>query len=148
MAGPSPETAIWLALKARIATLPASIVPQTSISLPKEAFTPPKSGTNLLPYLQVQHLPNQTERIFIKGDAPHRRPGILQLSLMVPNTGSWDFTVTTERAGLIAAHFPADLRLTGNGVSLRIELAPSIAQGFPDGAYWKTPISVRYDCFA
>jgi hypothetical protein len=148
MSGPSPETAIWLALKARVATLPASILPQTSISLPKEPFTPPKSGTNLLPYLQVQHLPNQVQRMFLKGSDPHRRPGILRLSLMVPNTGSWDFTVTTERAGLIAQHFSADLRLTGNGVSLRIEQAPSIAQGFADGAYWKTPISVRYDCFA
>lgn len=137
------EAAIWAALKARVQLLDTAIVPQSQIAWPKVAFTP-----NLTkPYIRVYQLPNQTERVTINA-GKHRRPGILQLSLLVPNAGSWDHEQTLGQAGRIAAHFPADLKLFAYGVEVRISKAPSIAQGLADGSFWHTPISINYDCFA
>jgi hypothetical protein len=148
MTAPSIETAIWLALKSRVQTLPADVVPQSAIAWPKVSFTPPKVRTDLAPYVIVSLLPNKAERLFIDGNAPHRRPGILQLSLMTPNANAHDFTMVTERAGQIAAHFPADLRIAAEGVTVRIERAPGIGGGYADGAYWRTPVSIYYETYA
>jgi hypothetical protein len=137
------EAAIWAALKARVQLLDTAIVPQSQIAWPKVAFTPPAGK----PYIRVHHLPNQTERVTIN-TGKHHRPGILQLSLLVPNAGSWDHEQTLGQAGRIAAHLPADLKLNAYGVEVRISKAPSIAQALADGAYWHLPISVNYDCFA
>lgn len=141
---PAVETSIWLALRARVASLPTDIVPQTSIAYPKKVFTPPLAGGMPLPYIEVKHLPNRVGRLFMKGSAPHVRPGILQLDYMAPVVGIDDIQAT-EMAGRIAAHFPADLRLYAQDVQVRIERAPDVAGGFLDGAYWRVPISVRYE---
>jgi hypothetical protein len=150
MSGPRVETAIWFALKGRVQTLPASIVPQTSIAWPKVPFTKPQGGTppKPLPYIEVRLLPNRVQRLFIGSAEPHRRPGILQLDFMAPTTGLLDDVQVIEMAGDIAAHFPADLRLTAHGVTVRIQQAPDVLQGFADGAYWRVPVSIRYDCYA
>ncbi|KKC39507.1 hypothetical protein WH87_04745 [Devosia epidermidihirudinis] len=140
------EADIWAALKARVETLPAAIMPQSSIAYPKVAFTKPTIGGKPSPYIEVRHLPNQAQRLFINNGA-HRRPGILQLSLYVPNAGSWTNEQTLGQAGRIAEHFPMDLKLSAHDVTVRISKAPDIAQGFADGAYWMTPISVSFDCF-
>jgi hypothetical protein len=145
---PAIETSIWMALRGRVETLPFSIVPQTAISWPKKPFTKPQANGQPAPYIEVRHLPNRVERIFIDGGAPHRRPGIMQLDYLAPVAGSLDDIQITEMAGRIAAHFPADLKLTAQGATVRIERAPDVSQGFADGAYWRVPVSIRYDCFA
>lgn len=148
MSGPSIETAIWLALRGRVLSLPATIVPQTAIAWPKKPFTKPSTAMGLQPYLEVRLLPNQVQRVTIKGSGPHRRPGILQLDYCAPVSGLLDDIQVTEMAGRIAAHFPADLPLVSEGVSVRIERTPDVGQGSADGSYWRVPVSIRFDCFA
>jgi hypothetical protein len=175
MSVPSVETSIWRALKGRVETLPISIVPQSSIAWPKISFTKPQANNKPAAYIEVRHLPNKADRILIRGDRPHRRPGILQLDYMEPVASTLNDVHVAEKAGQIAAHFPPDLKMafhtflstaiawsdqlvwndavTWDGSMLgvivaRVERAPDVSQGFADGAYWRVPISIRYDCFA
>lgn len=146
MATPSVETAIWIALRARVLTL--TMTPTMPIAWPNSSFIPPTVGGKPGPYLHVRHMPNRTERLMIS-NATHRYQGILQVALMTPL--NWDDGLparTSEQAGIIAAHFPMDMRLVSNGVTVRITKKPDVAQGFRDDDRWLTPVSVQYECFA
>ncbi|MGI8389298.1 phage tail terminator-like protein [Brucella anthropi] len=57
-------------------------------------------------------------------------------------------TKSTENAGKVAEHFPTDLKLPKDGLSVRITKAPDIAQGFSDETHWQVPLTISYDCFA
>lgn len=145
---PSIETAIWLALRGRVQSL--VLTPTLPIAWPNEKFDPPQVANKPGPYLRVTHLPNQTDRIFIGSNDPHRYQGILQISLFSAlNQSPSTPALVVEQAGQIAAHFPTDLRLTHSGVTVRITRRPSIAQGIRDDASnrWHTPISVSYQAF-
>ena len=139
------QTLVWQALKARVATLPVGY----AVSYPMEPFDPPVSANGKpLPYVECRHLPNDNTRLFIKGSDPHERMGILQLSLLWPvsdvGTGKTHPDVLTQKAGEIAAHFPADLALDFQGARVRVERAPDVAQPLRDEAVWRVPVSVRY----
>ncbi|TKT79974.1 phage tail terminator-like protein [Aquamicrobium sp. LC103] len=143
------ETGVWQALRARVATLPGF-----TINWPMEPFTPPSAGGKLLPFVECRHMPNRVNRVFIGSDAPQERPGILQITLCWPaseigtGSGKTHPDVLIQRAGEIAAHFPTDHRMTFQGVSVRVERAPDVAQPYRDDAYWRAPVSVRYRCYA
>lgn len=105
------------------------------------SFTAPLSGR----YLRVSHLPNQTQRLFINS-ATNRRPGILQISVVVPlNVGA---SAATRVAGQVAEHFSMDLRMTSGGVSVRITKAPDIAPALKEDAAWIVPVSVSFETLA
>lgn len=148
MAGPTVETAIWLALRGRVATLVLN--PGLPIAWPKEAFSPPQVGGQPRPYLEVRHLPNANGRVFIGHDEPHMRRGILQINLKYPTAMNHAEAVQTEIAGLIAEQFPTGLKMAYGGITVHVERAPDVAQAFRDGAdpYWQTPVSIRYWCEA
>lgn len=143
------ETKIWLALKGRVETIPLAF-PK---AYPREAFTPPSAA----PWLEIVHLPNANSRPFLGADDPMFRQGILQINLRSPvgkETGQAQphpSEVDIQRAGTIAAHFWSDLTgrtLFFEGVRVVIQRAPDVARPFVDGAFWLTPISVRYEAFA
>jgi len=140
---PAIETSIWLALRGRVETL--ALNPAHPVAWPNEAFTAPAGA-----YLRVTHLPNRTERLFLKGTDPHWYRGILQISAMYPLAVLNGETVAREIAGQAAAHFPAGLSLTYADVRVDITARPTVAQGFRDdaSARWMTPVSVPYECFA
>lgn len=144
------ETAIWLALKARVQSLPLSY----PVDWPRVPFDKPQSITDGLPnpYLEVRLLPNVSQRLFIDSKAPHRRTGILQISLMYPiartqSSVDWEAQFA-QIGGAIAAHFPPDHRMHSQGVTVRVEKAPDVAQPLREDAYWRVPVSIRFDCFA
>ena len=111
------------------------------VSWPNVAFSPPSNGR----YLRVSLLPNVTQRLFINS-ATHRRPGILQISVVVPlNVGA---SAATRIAGQVAEHFPMDLRVTSGGVSVRVTKAPDIAPAIKEDAAWIVPVSVSFQAFA
>lgn len=139
MATPTVETAIWLALKDRVESLALS--PAHSIAWPNEAFTPPSGG-----YLKVEHIPNRTLRVFIPSDAPHHYRGILQIGVM--EKLNQDLAVALEVAGDVADHFPADLRLTAYGVTVRVAGHPSIGPALPQSTHLMIPVSVEYEAYA
>lgn len=144
------ETKIWMALKSRVQSLPMSY----PIDWPRVPFTKPQSGNPVQPdpYLEVRLLPNTSQRLFIGSNDPHRRMGILQVSLMYPiarTTGTVDWeTQFSQIGGTIAAHFPADLRMHFEGLSVRVEKAPDVAQPFRDEVYWRVPCTIRYEAYA
>lgn len=147
---PTIETSIWQALKARVQALGLGL----PINWPQTVEAKPQTSGKPLPYVECRHLPNATVRRFIGSDDPHERPGILQLTLCWPvsDIGTQDGEThpdeLIQRAGEIAAHFPTDHRMTFEGVTVRVERAPDVAQPFRDDAYWRCPVSVRYSCFA
>lgn len=143
------ETAIWLALKARVQSLPLDY----PIDWPRGPFDKPQGLDDLPdPYLEVRLLPNVSQRLFIGSNDPHRRMGILQVSLMYPvarTKGNVDWEAQfAQIGGTIAAHFPTDLKMHFEGVTVRVEKAPDVAQPLRDDAYWRVPVSIRFDCFA
>jgi hypothetical protein len=144
---PTVETSIWLALRGRMATLVLS--PVHTVSYPNEAFTPPQTSTAPilpLPYLRVDNFPNRTQRLFIPSGKPERYQGILQVSVM--SLLEQNAAIATEHAGLVAAHFPADLKLSHGGRTVRITKKPEVARGFREAERWMTPVSIYYECFA
>lgn len=150
MAGPTVETAIWMALRTRVASL--VLTPALQVAWPKETFTPPQGGNPVrpVPYLEVRHLPNANQRLYIGHDEPHRRAGILQLTLKYPVALNHSEAVQTQIAGQIAAHFPPGLKMKFQELTVHVERAPDVAQSFRDGSdpYWQTPVSIRYWCEA
>lgn len=147
------ETAIWQALKAHVQTLSGGL----AVNWPMEPFTPPTTGGSApkaLPYVECRHMPNVASRVFIGSGDPQERPGILQLTLCWPaadvgtGSGKTHPDILIQRAGEIAAHFPTDHRMIFQGVTVRVERAPDVAQPYRDDAYWRVPVSVRYRCYA
>jgi hypothetical protein len=135
---PTIESSIEAALFARVASFSAS--PALPVAWPNVSFTAPSR------YLRVTHIPNANERLFLNGSDPHRRFGLLQLSVFTDkNKGS---AAATELAGQVAAHFPADLPMRRGGLTVRVERAPDIAQAIPEDAHWHVPVTVRYEVFA
>lgn len=147
---PAIETSIWLALRGRVEALVLS--PVLPLLWPGESETLPQAGTPPRPVncLEVIHLPNRTERMFVGSDDDHRYQGILQVAVLtIPGAADHE-NLAREIAGKVVAHFPADLKLQYAGVQLRITKRPDTRQSFRDTARsrWLTPISIYYQAFA
>lgn len=137
MATPTVETAIWSALKARIASIPSA----PAIAWPNETMlTKPPT------YLTVELIPNRTLRRFIGSNDPHQYRGILQIGVMTKLNEQLGIAI--ERAGDVADHFPADLLLTSNGVTVRITSHPSVGPSQPQTTHLMTPVSIEFESWA
>jgi hypothetical protein len=129
---------IWAALETRVAALVLS--PPLAIAWPNNDFQ------SAPPYLRVDLFRNRNQRIAIKGSAPHRRLGILQITVVAPlNAGP---VPATSIAGQIAEHFPADLVLDNDGLSVRITSAPDVLSGSKADASYDIPVSIEFEAFA
>lgn len=127
---------IRLALSARLASLVLS--PAMPIAWEGVEFDPPP----VTGYLDVQLFRSATNRQFIGSADPHQRLGFLQVAVMVAPGDDGAGVMRADRiADAIVAHFPCDLRLGG----VRITARPNVAGGFPDGAWWRLPISVPFE---
>lgn len=133
------ETSIENALFERVATL--ALNPALPVAWPNVSFQRPTTG-----YVRVTHMPNTSQRLFIKSTAPHRRRGILQVDVFMPLNGG--ATKATENAGKVAEHFSTDLKLPKDGLSVRITKAPDVAQAFSDETHWQVPVTITYECYA
>ena len=129
----TPEAELVAALMARVKTL------VTTPSLPLLYREQPVGNTPEA-YIQVDHLPNESDRRYLAGGRLDRA-GILQLTLCLP-IGQYEVW-HRERAGQVAAHFPADLRLV-QGTTTVLVVKTDVGRGLPDGAHWRTPVSVYY----
>lgn len=140
MAAPTIETAIWLALKARVQALVLS--PVFPVAWPNEAFSKPSTGG----YLRVTHVPNMNRRLFIGSIDPHQRLGLLQVDVFMPK--NQNVAVALEVAGKVAAHFSADLRMAYGDIAVRVQSAPTVAQPIDDDTHLLVPVTVPVECFA
>lgn len=142
---PTIETKIWIALKARMSALVLS--PVHPVAWPNEAFSPPTNPDGSPKgYLRVNHIPNINNRLFLNGANPHQRLSLLQIDVF--EKINEDASVAIELAGLVAAHFPADLKMIFQGVGSRVTRAPEVAQSIPDGSYLMTPVTVPIEVLA
>jgi len=133
------EETIEAALFGRVASL--DLTPALQVGWPNVPFTPPAAA-----HLQVLHFPNRNTRLFLAGADPHFRQGILQVTVRAPlNEGA---APATGIAGAIAAHFPADLALWGEGLKIKIQAAPRVWPADRSDAWWSLQVDVPYECFA
>lgn len=128
------EEKIQRALGARVASLILS--PPLTVAWPNNIVAPAP------PYLRVDYFPNRSQRIVIKGSGPHRRLGILQITVVSPLNVGPDPSLAI--AGRVAEHFPADLDLAYDGVSVRIIKAPDILPSVKEDASWDVPVSIEW----
>lgn len=140
MVSPVTETSIWMALNARVASLVLSPV------LPVFYTTKAETTAPLTGYLLVTHIRNRTLRPLIGTTAPNHFRGILQIDVM--SKLNMDEAVAAQIAGTVADHFPADLLLTFDVVTVRITKRPDIGQTMTQATNLKTPVSVEYETFA
>lgn len=136
------EATICALLHERLATLTLS--PTVPISWPEVPFTPPPDGSA---YLDVAFIPNLMNRDFVGSTAPHRAEGLYQISVVYPRgVGT---IAPLNIAGLIAAHFPADLSLisTDPALKVRISQRPTVAAPMTEDADVRVPVTVSWRCF-
>lgn len=112
------------------------------IAYPKLDFSPPEDGV----YIQVSFLPNLNRRPFLNGSDPHYRQGIFQLMVVSPIRSSLDAQMTL--AGQIVNAFPADRKLFGDSVTVKITKEPDQAPMFESELSSVIPVSVSYEAFA
>ncbi len=125
---------IGAALKARLSSL--TFTPALPVGWPNRDFVP--SGD----HLTVAIVPAEAERLGVK--AMHRRAG--NMVVTVCTAGGKGSGEGDGKADAVAAHFPADLRLSlSGGGSLRITQAPSVREGFIDAGYWRTPVLIPFE---
>lgn len=131
---PTIETKIWLALKARIATLVTSpVIPRVE---PGEVLPTPNNA----PILLISDARNDVIRAGIDPDL-HIHSGTLLLSVRWPTQLQVTHTQLVEIGGTIAAHFPADTCMSYGGKSIRVIEDASMLQPNLDGA-WRV-VTVR-----
>ena len=120
---------VRLAVTGRLLTLDVGM----PITWENEDFIPPADG-----YLDVQLFRSGTERQYVQSAGTHVMLGFLQVAVMAPKDRG---AVAADRiADAIVAHFPCDLRLG----PVRITQTPHVAGGFPDGAWFRLPISIFF----
>jgi len=136
------ERNIWMALRQRIVAIPLGL----SIALPNTSFEMPRDVSgNFEEFIRVHHMPNRTLRPFIASNSPHHYRGMIQLDLMARLNE--DVAGAIDRAAQIAAFFPADLRLTFEGVSVRIMSRPTVGADQAQDTHLLVPVSVEYEAY-
>ena len=126
---------IGAALKARLDAMHFN--PAMPIAWPNRKYVPDGSR-----HLVAEIIRAPKDRLTIADH--HRTAGSLVVTVVTPvNNGSGE---ADSLADAVAAHFPTDLRisLTGGG-SIRVTAAPSARDGFRDGAYWRTPLTIPFE---
>jgi hypothetical protein len=145
------QTKIGIAIQNRVASLPGSFPVLWTDDAPA---SPPVASGQPAPYIEAHHEPNRTVRRFLGSTDPHERPGLLLLTLCWPlakvgtGSGKTHKDAIREIAGKIAEHFPADLCMPFQGVSVRVTGAPSVLGSYRDDHYMRTQVRVTYQAFA
>lgn len=136
------ETAIWLALKSRVDSLP---LPYSKI-WPGRAEAVPYDGASLLPYLRIGRVSAAPGRRSLVSGCAHMRFGSLIVTLVHP-LGS-DISVYDQLAGIIAEHFKDGTQMEFSGVCVTVPSYPHVQDGYEDKGYWTVPIRIPWWCFS
>lgn len=120
---PTHPTSIWLALKSRIDTLvpvPAMTVYEPDAVVPGNA-----------PYILTSDVRNTPVRRGVRGKRGlHEFSGTLMLSVHYPISHPASHVQLVQMGGVIADHFPADLRMRHGDVCLRVTQEPDVSQPY------------------
>lgn len=143
MAAPTTETAIWMAIKAKIAAMSLDGLP---IAWPAQKFAAPVSGGVPAPYLRVGRVFTAPVRQFIDDGKPHRRSGSIGITVVYP-LGA-DVAVFDQMAGRVAQYFKDGTQMFYGGFCVKITSYPTVQEGFEDNGYWQVPVVIDWECFA
>lgn len=139
---PEIETRIWLALKARIESLPLGF-PR---AWPGQTFDRPYDGAALKPYLRIGRVSASPAGVMIDYAKPHDRRGSLIVTL-VHQLGP-DTSVFDQYAATIAAHFRDGTQMRYGAVCVTVPTYPHVQPGYETDGYWSVPVNVPWRCFA
>ena len=135
---PTFEAKAWLALRTRLTSL--ALTPVLPIAWPNEVFTPPAGG-----YLRVTYAPNVVVRQYTNSRVSYR-PGIFLVNVV--SKLNQNMAVAIEIAGKVAAHFPQDLRMSYQDVTLYVEKEPDVRQPLITESFVEVPVVVWYAAVA
>lgn len=136
------ETSIWLAIKSRIDTL----LPSYQRVYPGQVFTPPKSGTALLPYLRIGRITATPVRLFVGDGKPYQRTGFIIVTLVHPL--GQNVSVYDQLAGQIAEHFNDETKMQFGDVCVSVPSYPQVVEGYEDNGHWTCPVRIPWKTFA
>lgn len=139
---PTIEASIWLALKARIDTLPLLF----DKAWPAEKFLVPSAGGMPTPYLRIGKITIAPSRQFIADGKPHERNGTLMVTLVYPL--GQEVAAYEQLQGHIAAHFKDGTQMRYANVCVNVPRYPHCVEGYEDSGYWTAPVSIPWRCFA
>lgn len=138
------ETAIWLALKLRVESLPLDYAK----AWPSQVFAVPHGGVPPmpLPYLRIGRISVAPVRRLIAAGKPHERTGSLMITLVYP-VGQ-EVHVYDQLAGTIANYFKDGTQMNHEGVCVTVASYPHVQEGYEDNGYWTVPVRIPWRCFA
>lgn len=122
-------------LMARLAEL--VVTPPLPVAWPDVAFTPPAGG-----YLRAQHMPNDTDRLFIGNGEPHRFNGLFQVSVVWP--AGQGIVAPLDIAGKIVEHFAEGTAFPIGTGALRIDKRPSVARPLQEADHIQIPVTIEW----
>ncbi|MEO9230372.1 MAG: DUF4128 domain-containing protein [Devosia sp.] len=134
------EKSILQSLEARFAALVFS--PVLPVAWPNKVFTPSADKH----YLRFVFVPNVTNRLMIGSSGAHQYLGLLQVSVYWSKLDGED--APRDIAGLVAAHFPCDLKLNSGGVTVRITKRPDVRDLMVEDAAVQIPVMIAWEAFA
>lgn len=114
--------------------------PHLQKAFPNLGFTPRPDR----PHLQAAILPAETTQA-VGGKSLPRYLGVFQTTVVWPQ-GEGDIK-PLDAAGRIAEHFKRGTRLRASGLTVHINIPPSVAPAFSDTPWRRWPISIRYQAF-
>jgi len=123
-----------MALRAKILTLPFS--PMPAVAFPADVFSPGSAA-----FLAVGINSAQPRR-YLLARGKNDRTGTVTISYVAPI--GQNGAVYTEAGGLIAAHFPEELKLRFEDVCVRITDYPHVVDGYQDDGWWRTPVTIKW----
>lgn len=141
---PTTEVKIWLALRERVESLPLDF----PVAWPAETFTPPHSGSRLLPYIRVGRVSVEPVPVFLQYGGRSSRTGSLILTLVHPLLSGAGVAVYDQYAGRIAAHFAEGTSMYNGNVCVTVTSTPHVQPGYEDNGYWTVPVMIPWRTFS
>lgn len=141
MATPTRETKIWEALRLHVVGVGATV--GLPVSYPMENYAPNVTE----PFLLCSYLPNISERPYMGTESLHLYNGIIQIDVMLPLNGL-TLPYAMRLAGEVVLLFPEDAPMRFQDITVRVTKRGDVAQGYRDGAMWRTPVTIRWQCWA
>lgn len=142
---PRIQSKIWFALRARVESL--VLIPELPIIWPSQSRDIPSGRC-----LEVIYMPNRPRRLFLGSTDAHERRGILQIGLLseLNAASQYQENFLQQIAGDIAAHFPCDLPMTYDDITVKVYEAPEVAPAFKDDARKRFvhAVRIRWELFA
>lgn len=137
------ERDIWLAIRARIESLP--VVPPMPIAWPAEKFQVPAANGRPAPFIRVGNVTATPNRMMIDTKRPYRRTGTVIITLVYPL--GQVVSVYDQIAGTIAEHFGDGTCMSFGIARVTVPSDPHVQSGYEDNAYWNVPVAVPWTCY-